>query len=136
MGMVRGPRSTSGGIRARGGARAVRFIQRHVLVPKGAGALRPLRPRPWQREIIHGVLDEPRPRQALVSIRPGMARAPSPRPSGCMGLMADGLEVLDSDGIPVSQFFQNAAPMGPATARAYQLIVDAVLADPTPAIYA
>jgi phage terminase large subunit-like protein len=37
------------------------------------------------------------------------------------------LEVLDGDGIPVSEFFQNAARMGPATARAYQLIVDQVL---------
>jgi phage terminase large subunit-like protein len=36
-------------------------------------------------------------------------------------------EVLDADGIPVSEFFQNAARMGPATARAYQLIVDQVL---------
>jgi phage terminase large subunit-like protein len=37
------------------------------------------------------------------------------------------LEVLDGDGIPVSEFFQNAARMGPATARAYQLIVDGEL---------
>ena len=29
------------------------------------------------------------------------------------------LEVLDGDGVPVHEFFQNAAPMGPATARAY-----------------
>jgi phage terminase large subunit-like protein len=37
------------------------------------------------------------------------------------------LEVLDGDGIPVHEFFQNAARMGPATARAYQLIVDGEL---------
>jgi len=37
------------------------------------------------------------------------------------------LEVLDGDGIPVSEFFQNAARTGPATVRAYQLIVDQVL---------
>jgi phage terminase large subunit-like protein len=37
------------------------------------------------------------------------------------------LEVLDGDGIPVSEFFQNAARMGPATARAYQLVVDGEL---------
>jgi phage terminase large subunit-like protein len=37
------------------------------------------------------------------------------------------LEVLDADGIPVSEFFQTAARMGPATARASQLIVDQVL---------
>ena len=37
------------------------------------------------------------------------------------------LEVLDGDGVPVHEFFQNAAPMGPATARAYQLVVDGEL---------
>ena len=37
------------------------------------------------------------------------------------------LEVLDADSIPVHEFFQNAARMGPATVRAYQLIVDQVL---------
>jgi phage terminase large subunit-like protein len=35
--------------------------------------------------------------------------------------------VLDADGIPVAESFQNAARMGPATARANQLIVDGEL---------
>jgi phage terminase large subunit-like protein len=34
------------------------------------------------------------------------------------------LEVLDADRIPVHEFFQNAARMGPATARFYSLVVD------------
>jgi phage terminase large subunit-like protein len=34
------------------------------------------------------------------------------------------LEVLDGDGIPVHEFFQTAARMGPATARFYALVVD------------
>jgi hypothetical protein len=38
------------------------------------------------------------------------------------------LEVLDGDGIPVHEFFQTAARMGPATARFYQLVVDQALA--------
>jgi hypothetical protein len=38
------------------------------------------------------------------------------------------LEVLDGDGIPVHEFFQTAARMGPATARFYQLVVDGELA--------
>lgn len=38
------------------------------------------------------------------------------------------LEVLDDDGIPVHEFFQTAARMGPATARFYQLVVDGELA--------
>jgi phage terminase large subunit-like protein len=37
------------------------------------------------------------------------------------------LEVLDGDGLPVHEFFQNAARMGPATARFYQLVVDGEL---------
>ena len=37
------------------------------------------------------------------------------------------LEVLDGDGLPVHEFFQNAARMGPATARFYQLLVDGEL---------
>jgi phage terminase large subunit-like protein len=37
------------------------------------------------------------------------------------------LEVLDSDGVPVHEFFQNAARMGPATARFYALVVDGEL---------
>ena len=37
------------------------------------------------------------------------------------------LEVLDGDAIPVHEFFQNAARMGPATARLYQLVVDGEL---------
>ena len=41
----------------RGGARATAFIERYVTVPKGTGARRRLKLRPWQREIIRGVLD-------------------------------------------------------------------------------
>jgi phage terminase large subunit-like protein len=39
------------------------------------------------------------------------------------------LEVLDGDGVPVHEFFQNAARMGPATARFYALVVDGELTD-------
>jgi phage terminase large subunit-like protein len=55
----------------RGGSRAVAFIERYVTVPKATGARRRLRLRPWQRQIVHGLLDEPRPRQGLVSIPAG-----------------------------------------------------------------
>jgi phage terminase large subunit-like protein len=45
------------------------------------------------------------------------------------------LEVLDGDGLPVHEFFQNASRMGPATARTYQLIVDQLLThDGSPAL--
>jgi hypothetical protein len=77
----------------------------------------------------------------------GPATAGSRRPGGgrhlgrVCALAADpycwqrSLEVLDADGIPVSEFFQNAARMGPATARAYALIVDGPLShDGDPAL--
>jgi phage terminase large subunit-like protein len=76
----------------RGGARAVRFIERYVTVPKGTGARRRLRIRPWQREIIHGVMDEPRPRQALVSIPAGNGKSTLAAALGLYGLLADRVE--------------------------------------------
>jgi phage terminase large subunit-like protein len=76
----------------RGGARAVRFIERYVTVPKGTGAKRRLKLRGWQREIIHGVLDEPRPRQALVSIPAGNGKSTLAAALGLYGLLGDGVE--------------------------------------------
>jgi phage terminase large subunit-like protein len=76
----------------RGGARAVRFIERYVTVPKGTGARRRMRLRPWQRGIVHGVLDEPRPRQALVSIPAGNGKSTLAAAMGLYGLLADGVE--------------------------------------------
>jgi phage terminase large subunit-like protein len=76
----------------RGGARAVRFIQRYVTVPKGTGARHRLHLRPWQREIIAGVLDEPRPRQALVSIPAGNGKSTLAAALGLYGLLADRVE--------------------------------------------
>jgi phage terminase large subunit-like protein len=48
--------------------------------------------RPWQREIVHGVLDEPRPRQALVSIPAGNGKSTLAAALGLYGLLADGVE--------------------------------------------
>jgi hypothetical protein len=48
--------------------------------------------RPWQRDIIHGVLDEPRPRQALVSIPAGNGKSTLAAAVGLYGLLADGVE--------------------------------------------
>ena len=52
--------------------RPVAFIERYCRLPKGGKgnpAERPIRLRPWQREIIHGLYDrDPRPRQGLVSV--------------------------------------------------------------------
>jgi phage terminase large subunit-like protein len=70
----------------------VRFIQRYATVPKGTGARRPLRLRPWQREIVGGVLDEPRPRQGLVSIPAGNGKSTLAAALGLYGLLADEVE--------------------------------------------
>jgi phage terminase large subunit-like protein len=76
----------------RGGARAVAFIERYVTVPKGTGARRRFKLRPWQREIVHAVLDEPRPRQALVSIPAGNGKSTLAAALGLYGLLADRVE--------------------------------------------
>ena len=76
----------------RGGARAIAFCERYITVPKGTGAKHRLRLRPWQREIVRGVLDEPRPRQGLVSIPAGNGKSTLAAAVGLYGLLADGVE--------------------------------------------
>jgi phage terminase large subunit-like protein len=75
-----------------GGARCIAFVERYITVPKGTGAKRRLRLRPWQREIVRGVLDDPRPRQALVSIPAGNGKSTLAAAIGLYGLLADGVE--------------------------------------------
>lgn len=60
------PLDFTGWPRARA-ARRERFIREYVIVPKGAGAGKPLRLRDWQREIVRGAFGEGI-RTALVSI--------------------------------------------------------------------
>jgi phage terminase large subunit-like protein len=51
--------------RKSGAARFGAFCERYVVVPKGKGALRPLRLRPWQLDLVGSVLDTvPAPRLA------------------------------------------------------------------------
>ena len=76
----------------RGGARAIAFIERYVTVPKGTGARHRMKLRPWQREIIRGVLDDPRPRQALVAIPAGNGKSTLAAAIGLYGLLDDGVE--------------------------------------------
>jgi phage terminase large subunit-like protein len=75
-----------------GGARAAKFIERYVTVPKGTGARKRLKLRPWQREIVAGVLDNPRPRQALVSIPAGNGKSTLAAALGLYGLLGDRTE--------------------------------------------
>jgi phage terminase large subunit-like protein len=76
----------------RGGSRAIAFVERYVRTPKGTGARRRMRLRPWQRAIVHGLLDEPRPRQGLVSIPAGNGKSTLAAALGLFGLLADGVE--------------------------------------------
>jgi phage terminase large subunit-like protein len=76
----------------RGGSRCIAFCERYITVPKGTGARRRLKVRPWQREIVHGVLDEPRPRQALVSVPAGNGKSTLAAAIGLYGLLADRVE--------------------------------------------
>jgi phage terminase large subunit-like protein len=76
----------------RSGSRAIAFVERYITVPKGTGARRRLKLRPWQREIVHGVLDEPRPRQGLVSIPAGNGKSTLAAALGLYGLLADRVE--------------------------------------------
>jgi phage terminase large subunit-like protein len=76
----------------RGGARCIAFCERYIVVPKGTGARKRLKLRPWQRDIVRGVLDEPRPRQGLVSIPAGNGKSTLAAAVGLYGLLADGVE--------------------------------------------
>src|ERR671912_778394 len=100
----------------RGGSRAVAFIERYVTVPKGTGARRRLKLRGWQREIIHAVMDEPRPRQALVSIPAGNGKSTLAAALGLYGLLGDRVEgaqvlVVASDERQARIIFTTAARM-------------------------
>jgi phage terminase large subunit-like protein len=75
-----------------GGDRVIKFIETYVRIPKGKGARQPMKLRPWQREIIHGLFDEVRPRQALVSLPRGNGKTTLAAAIALYGLMADGVE--------------------------------------------
>lgn len=55
------------------GARAVAFIEKYLKVPRGKGARRRFRVRPWQREIIYGAL-RPGVRQGLATMPRGQGK--------------------------------------------------------------
>src|SRR5215207_4182775 len=76
----------------RGGDRCIRFVERYITVPKGTGARKRMKLRGWQREIVGGVLDEPRPRQGLVSIPAGNGKSTLAAAIGLYGLLGDRVE--------------------------------------------
>jgi phage terminase large subunit-like protein len=72
----------------RGGDRCIRFVERYITVPKGTAARKRMKLRGWQRDIVHGVLDEPRPRQGLVSIPAGNGKSTLAAAMGLYGCWA------------------------------------------------
>jgi phage terminase large subunit-like protein len=75
-----------------GGDRAIAFIERFLRVPKGTGVKKRFRLRDWQREIVHGLLDDPRPRQGLLAVPRGNGKTSLAGCLGLYGLYADGVE--------------------------------------------
>lgn len=74
-GEIEAPPLSLRGLPASGGDRVIRFVQRHLVVPKGHGAGKPVRLRPWQKDIIRRLYDPtPRPRAGLVSIPRGNSK--------------------------------------------------------------
>ena len=60
------------GLPKSGSDRVARFVHRHLIVPRGHGARKAVRLRPWQRDILRALYDpQPRPRAGLVSIPRG-----------------------------------------------------------------
>jgi phage terminase large subunit-like protein len=80
------------GLPEAGGARVVAFIEGYLRTPKGTGARQPLRLRDWQRDLVAGLFDDPRPRQGLVSIPRGNGKSTLAAALGLYGLFADGVE--------------------------------------------
>ncbi len=75
-----------------GAARVIAFVEGYLRVPKGVGAREPVRLRPWQIELVRALFDEPRPRQALVSMPRGNGKTALAAFLALYGLFADGVE--------------------------------------------
>lgn len=74
-GEIEAPPLSMRGLPASGADRVIRFVQRHLIVPKGHGAGKPVRLRAWQKDIIRRLYDpSPRPRAGLVSIPRGNSK--------------------------------------------------------------
>ena len=63
------------GLPKSGGLRVIRFIETYLRIPRGVGALQPVKLRPWQRRIIRAIYDKPRPWATLLSIPRGNGKS-------------------------------------------------------------
>lgn len=73
-----------------GGDRVVRFIQRFCRITKGRKAGQLVRLLPWQKEVVHGIFDEPRRRQSYVSLGRKNGKSYLAACIGLYALLADG----------------------------------------------
>jgi phage terminase large subunit-like protein len=94
----------------------VSFVERFVVAPKGAGARRRLRIRPWQAELIAGVFDPPRPRLGMWSLPRGNGKSTLAAALGLYGLHGDDVEgasvvVVASDERQAGIVFRTAVRM-------------------------
>ena len=79
---------------APGWKRVDAFAKEYLKVPKGTGALKPFRLRPWQLDIVKGLypMRGQRPRQGLLSLPRGNGKTALAAVLGAYGLFADGVE--------------------------------------------
>ena len=80
-----------------GGARVAAFVEKYLSIPKGSGAMTAFRLRPWQRDIVDGLFDDPRPRQGLLAIPRGNGKSTLAAALACYALFGDreaGAEVI------------------------------------------
>jgi len=74
-----------------GAARWASFCRKYIVVPKGHGVLRRLRPRPWQVELVGSVWDaSPRPRLAGWMLPRGQGKTTATASLGLYDLMLGG----------------------------------------------
>jgi phage terminase large subunit-like protein len=81
-----------GDLPAAGGERVIAFVEEYVVLPHGKGARRHMVLRTWQRDIVRGLFDEPRPRQGLLSLSRGNGKTTLAAALALYGLFADGEE--------------------------------------------
>lgn len=125
------------------GRRAIAFAEGFLKVPKGKGARRPVKLRPWQRRIVRGAL-RPGVRQALVSMPRGNGKTTLAACLALYGLFADrveGAQVLTvaSDERQARHVFNAARRMvelNPELAEQVQMFQDRIYVPATDSILA
>jgi phage terminase large subunit-like protein len=122
------------GLPKSGAERVIGFVEKFVFTPKGVGAKKRMVLRPWQRELIRSVFDDPRPRQALWSLPRANGKSTLAAAIGLYGLFADREEgasvlVVASDERQASLIFHIARRMvelNPKLSDACQIYQDRI----------